>query len=72
MRKSLIALVTLFAVTIQEPQRAQAGAFATEYTQLLNHAQLILQYLRQAWFELSSFSVLGPSWGTILCLLNGS
>ena len=48
MRKSLIALVTLFAVTIQEPQRAQAGAFATEYTQLLNHAQLILQYLRQA------------------------
>ena len=48
MRKSLIALVTVFAVTIQEPQRAQAGAFATEYTQLLNHAQLILQYLRQA------------------------
>jgi hypothetical protein len=43
MRKSLMALVTLFAVTIQEPQRAQAGAFATEYTQLLNHAQLILQ-----------------------------
>ena len=38
----------LFAVTIQEPQRAQAGAFATEYTQLLNHAQLIMQYLRQA------------------------
>ena len=32
MRKSLIALVTLFAVTIQEPQRAQAGAFATSTT----------------------------------------
>jgi P-type conjugative transfer protein TrbJ len=48
MRKSLIAVVTLFAVTIQEPPPAQAGAFATEFTQLLNHAQLILQYLRQA------------------------
>jgi len=48
MRKSLIAVFVLFAVTMQEPPRAEAGAFATEYTQLLNHAQLILQYLRQA------------------------
>ena len=48
MRKSLIAVFTLFAVTLQEPPRAEAGAFATEYTQLLNHAQLIMQYLRQA------------------------
>ncbi|MBS1854368.1 MAG: P-type conjugative transfer protein TrbJ [Acidobacteria bacterium] len=48
MRKSLIAVLTLFAVTLQEPPRAEAGAFATEYTQLLNHAQLIMQYLRQA------------------------
>ena len=48
MRKSLIAVFVLFAVTMQGPPRAEAGAFATEYTQLLNHAQLIMQYLRQA------------------------
>jgi P-type conjugative transfer protein TrbJ len=48
MRKSLIAVLVVFSVTIQEPPRAEAGAFATEYTQLLNHAQLIMQYLRQA------------------------
>jgi P-type conjugative transfer protein TrbJ len=48
MRKSLIAVFVVFAVTLQEPPRAEAGAFATEYTQLLNHAQLIMQYLRQA------------------------
>jgi P-type conjugative transfer protein TrbJ len=35
-------------VTIQAPLRAQGGAFATELTQLLNHAQLVMQYLRQA------------------------
>ena len=48
MRKSLIAVFTLFALTLQEPPRVEAAAFATEYTQLLNHAQLIMQYLRQA------------------------
>jgi len=48
MRKSIIAVVTLFAVTVQAPQPARGGAFATEITQLLNHAQLIMQYLRQA------------------------
>src|SRR5579871_2920092 len=48
MRKSIIATVTLFALTVQAPRPARAGAFATEITQLLNHAQLIMQYLRQA------------------------
>ena len=48
MRKSIIATVTLFTLTVQIPQPARAGAFATEITQLLNHAQLIMQYLRQA------------------------
>ena len=33
---------------MQTPQPARGGAFATEITQLLNHAQLIMQYLRQA------------------------
>ncbi len=48
MRKKLIVLVSISAFLIPAPQSAQGGAFATEVTQLLNHAQLILQYLRQA------------------------
>ena len=48
MRRSLIAVIALSAVTLQAPQRAQAGVFASEFTQLLNHAQLVMQYLRQA------------------------
>ena len=48
MRKGIIAIVTLFTLAVQTPQPARAGAFATEITQLLNHAQLIMQYLRQA------------------------
>ena len=46
MRKSVIILV-LLAFSVQNPQRVEAGAFATEVTQLLNHAQLVLQYIRQ-------------------------
>ena len=46
MRKSVIILV-LLGFSVQNPQRVEAGAFATEVTQLLNHAQLILQYIRQ-------------------------
>jgi type IV secretion system protein TrbJ len=48
MRKVIIAIVTVFAFVLQSPQPARGGAFATEVTQLLNHAQLIMQYLRQA------------------------
>jgi type IV secretion system protein TrbJ len=48
MHKSLITLAALFAVALQAPPRAQAGVFASEVTQLLNHAQLVMQYLRQA------------------------
>ena len=47
MRKFIIVTLTLACAGIQTPQRAQAGAFATEITQLLNHAQLIMSYLRQ-------------------------
>jgi P-type conjugative transfer protein TrbJ len=46
MRKSVIAFV-LLALAVQNPQRVEAGAFATEVTQLLNHAQLVMQYIRQ-------------------------
>src|SRR5260370_8239458 len=46
MRKSIVILA-LLAFSVQNPQRVEAGAFATEVTQLLNHAQLVLQYIRQ-------------------------
>jgi len=46
MRKSVI-VVFLLAFSVQNPPRVEAGAFATEVTQLLNHAQLVLQYIRQ-------------------------
>lgn len=47
MRKCLIAFLVFCTVSLQNPQPAEAGAFATEITQLLNHGQLIMQYLRQ-------------------------
>lgn len=46
MRKRIVIAVGLI-LAIQSPRRANAGAFATEVTQLLNHAQLIMQYIRQ-------------------------
>lgn len=46
MRKSLIALL-LIGVSVQAPPRVEAGAFATEFTQLLNHGQLVMEYIRQ-------------------------
>jgi P-type conjugative transfer protein TrbJ len=36
-----------FAVGLQAPQPVQGGAFATEMTQILNHGQLLMQYVRQ-------------------------
>jgi P-type conjugative transfer protein TrbJ len=51
MRKCLIAMIitVILAVSLADPpQSTNAGTFATEYTQLLNHAQLLLQYIRQA------------------------
>ena len=47
MRKQVIALLMVFAISASGPQRAEAGAFATEFTQILNHAQLVLAYIRQ-------------------------
>ena len=47
MRRCVIVLTTLFALAVDSPRSADAGAFATEFTQLLNHAQLILQYIQQ-------------------------
>src|ERR1700679_3064135 len=47
MRKQVIVLLVLLTMSVEAPQRAEAGAFATEVTQLLNHAQLVLNYIRQ-------------------------
>ena len=47
MRKGLIVSCLLFALAIDSPQPVEAGAFATEVTQLLNHAQLVMSYIRQ-------------------------
>jgi len=43
----LIGLLILSAIAVQAPQPAEAGAFATEITQVLNHAQLAMTYIRQ-------------------------
>jgi conjugal transfer/entry exclusion protein len=45
-RKRMI-MMGLLALTVQNPERVEAGAFASEVTQLLNHAQLVMQYIRQ-------------------------
>jgi P-type conjugative transfer protein TrbJ len=47
MRRFVIAISILVAVSADAPQKAEAGAFATEVTQLLNHAQLVLLYIRE-------------------------
>src|ERR1700733_6645735 len=48
MRKRGIALLVLFTISAEAPQRAEAGALATAVTQFLNHPQLVLAYIRQA------------------------
>src|SRR5580692_11543275 len=47
MRKLAISVLILLGVSGGAPQKAEAGAFATEVTQLLNHAELVLAYIRQ-------------------------
>jgi P-type conjugative transfer protein TrbJ len=47
MRRSVIAVGLCGLLLLQGPAPAQAGVFATEFTQILNHGQLIMQYIRQ-------------------------
>jgi type IV secretion system protein TrbJ len=47
MRKSLVAASLACAIVAQAPEPARAGAFATEFTQILNHGQLVMEYIRQ-------------------------
>ena len=44
MRKGLI-ITGVIILAVQSPQRADAGAFATELTQLLNHAPVSYTHL---------------------------
>src|SRR5690349_18191727 len=46
MRKS-IALAAIALIGLQGPDQVQAAAFATEFTQILNHGQLVMEYIRQ-------------------------
>jgi len=46
-RKSIIAVVLVATLAVQGPSIAHAGAFATEFTQVLNHGQLVMSYIRQ-------------------------
>jgi P-type conjugative transfer protein TrbJ len=39
--------ITLLAIAVQTPSHGQFGGFATEVTQLVNHAELVMQYIRQ-------------------------
>ncbi len=47
MRRSIIAVVLVATLAVQGPSIAHAGAFATEFTQVLNHGQLVMSYIRQ-------------------------
>lgn len=47
MCKCLVTLLCLLLPYFENPGPARAGAFATEVTQLLNHAQLVMDYIRQ-------------------------
>ena len=46
MRKRLI-VTSLIVIVMQSPTHVNAGAFATELTQALNHGQLVMSYIRQ-------------------------
>lgn len=46
MRKCL-TLSVAFVLSFQCPLEMRAGAFATEFTQLLNHGQMVMSYIRQ-------------------------
>ena len=47
MRRSVIVTAVIYSLVLQRPEPVQAGAFATEFTQILNHGQLVMEYIRQ-------------------------
>jgi P-type conjugative transfer protein TrbJ len=47
MRQSFLAAALSLMLLVQPLTTIQAGTFATEWTQLLNHGELVAQYIRQ-------------------------
>src|SRR4051812_34429450 len=47
MRNSVVAGALCLSFTCQQPPPLRAGAFATEITQILNHGELVAQYIQQ-------------------------
>lgn len=47
MRQCIIASIVIGGLLVQIPCELKAGAFATEFTQLLNHGQMVMSYIRQ-------------------------
>src|SRR5690242_5135897 len=47
MRHSVIAGAVCLAFVSNQPLPVHAGAFATEFTQILNHGELVAQYIQQ-------------------------
>ena len=47
MRKRLGVGIVMLVLLVDRPNQAEAGAFATEFTQVLNHGQLVMEYIRQ-------------------------
>ena len=47
MRKRVGVSIVMLVLLVDRPNQAEAGAFATEITQILNHGQLVMGYIRQ-------------------------
>lgn len=47
MRNRVGVAFVMLVLLIDRPHQAEAGAFATEFTQVLNHGQLVMEYIRQ-------------------------
>ncbi len=47
MRRNLTASILAVILAVPYPRPLLAGVFATEFTQVLNHGQLVMQYIRQ-------------------------
>ena len=47
MRKRVGVAIVMLVLLVDRPNQAEAGAFATEFTQVLNHGQLVMEYIRQ-------------------------
>jgi type IV secretion system protein TrbJ len=46
-RKRVGVGIVMLVLLVDRPNQAEAGAFAKEFTQVLNHGQLVMEYIRQ-------------------------